>query len=89
MVHELLPRIFIRSQNEHRVYIFTHVKAIHCSHEGHFVVQKEKERFAVIEINNLVKNTGIIRLSIICHSLWNRGKFMVFWVQTVLANQQR
>lgn len=58
MVHELLPRIFIRSQNEHIVYIFTHVKAIHCSHEGHFVVQKEKERFAVIEINNLVKKYG-------------------------------
>lgn len=68
---------------------FTHVKAIHCFRKGHFVVQKEKEHFAVIEINNLVKNTGIIRLSIICHSLWNRGKFMVFWVQTVLANQQR
>lgn len=58
MVHELLPRIFIRSQNEHIVYIFTHVKAIHCSHEGHFVVQKEKERFAVIEISNLVKKYG-------------------------------
>ena len=37
---------------------FTHVKAIHCSHEGHFVVQKEKERFAVIEISNLVKKYG-------------------------------
>ncbi len=32
----------------------------------------------MIEINNLVKNTGIIRLSIICHSLWNRGKIYGF-----------
>lgn len=37
---------------------FTHVKAIHCFRKGHFVVQKEKEHFAVIEINNLVKKYG-------------------------------
>ena len=30
MVHELLPRIFICSQNEHRVNFFNTLKGIHC-----------------------------------------------------------
>lgn len=85
---DCFPFLSVHKMNTEFTF-FTHAKAIHCFRKGHFVVQKEKEHFAVIEINNLVKNTGIIRLSIICHSLWNRGKFMVFWGRTGPANQQR